>query len=155
MTTLAWDGRHLAADGRLTSGDLILTDDDCKISITNNMVIAFCGSTSDYKMLSDAIANNENKSGKDLGSSALFLESADSCALFSCSTTSNGEFWKCSCEGFNRAIGSGGAFAITAMDTGLNAMEAVKMAIMRDIYSGGTIRYFDTENPNLGIQVYE
>lgn len=37
------------------------------------------------------------------------------------------------------AIGSGGVHAITAMDCGKSAAQAVQMAMKRDVYSGGRI----------------
>jgi ATP-dependent protease HslVU (ClpYQ) peptidase subunit len=40
------------------------------------------------------------------------------------------------------AIGSGEEYAIGAMDAGLSAKDAVKIACNRDIYSGGRIRTF-------------
>ena len=38
------------------------------------------------------------------------------------------------------AIGSGSAYAIAAMDMGASAEDAVRAAMKRDIYTGGTIR---------------
>ncbi|MEE4626600.1 hypothetical protein V2K62_03170 [Pseudomonas alliivorans] len=38
------------------------------------------------------------------------------------------------------AIGSGSAYALAAMDMGASAEEAVKAAMKRDIYTGGTVR---------------
>ncbi len=43
---------------------------------------------------------------------------------------------------YNESAGSGGDYAITAMDLGLSAKDAVKMAIKRDVYSGGRVRVF-------------
>jgi len=40
------------------------------------------------------------------------------------------------------ATGSGSRFAYTAMDMGANAVEAVKMAAKRDMYTGGKVRVF-------------
>lgn len=49
----------------------------------------------------------------------------------------------CPCrDGLSFAIGSGAKHALTAMDLGLDAKEAVKMAMKRDIYTGGRIRTF-------------
>ncbi len=38
------------------------------------------------------------------------------------------------------AIGSGSAYALAAMDMGASAEEAVRAAMKRDIYTGGTVR---------------
>lgn len=40
------------------------------------------------------------------------------------------------------AIGSGMYYALTAMDCGCSAEEAVKMAAKRDVNTGGEIRIF-------------
>lgn len=40
------------------------------------------------------------------------------------------------------AVGSGGDHAITAMDLGLSALEAVRMAVKRDAFTGGRIRTY-------------
>lgn len=53
------------------------------------------------------------------------------------------EYWDNSlrpvlCEGYT-AIGSGSPFAMTAMDCGKTAKQAVQMAAKRDPYTGGTI----------------
>jgi hypothetical protein len=39
------------------------------------------------------------------------------------------------------AIGSGGEFALAAMDAGAGAVEAVRIAIGRDLWSGGKVTY--------------
>jgi len=49
-------------------------------------------------------------------------------------------FWKVEVTGQICARGCGELHAWTAMDLGCSAKEAVKMAIKRDIYTGGKIR---------------
>jgi hypothetical protein len=43
------------------------------------------------------------------------------------------------------AIGSGHKHAITALDLGCSAVEAIRMTIKRDACTGGIIRCFDTK----------
>ena len=42
------------------------------------------------------------------------------------------------------AIGSGAEFAMSAMDFGMTAKEAVEYTMTRDIYTGGEVTVFDT-----------
>ncbi len=41
-----------------------------------------------------------------------------------------------------RTLGSGGCYALTAMDMGATAKEAVKMAMKRDTGTGGRVRTY-------------
>jgi ATP-dependent protease HslVU (ClpYQ) peptidase subunit len=43
----------------------------------------------------------------------------------------------------NQGVGSGFKFAISAMDHGKSAKDAVKYAATRDIYTGGKIHVYD------------
>ena len=61
----------------------------------------------------------------------------------------DGDLWKFKERGIC-AIGSGGCYALAAMDAGATAKESVKIAIGRDIYSGGRIRTFKVSENNKG-----
>ena len=144
MTTIAWDGRYLAADGRITSGnDVIMTDSSNKIFIVKDIIIAVCGSTADEEKLIQCILSGENSTKEDLQANAIFIEKGKA---FTCGTDKDGKYWQCSTDDFVNSMGSGQDFALAGMDTGMNAMDAVKLAIKRDVFSGGVITFFDTKN---------
>ena len=67
MTTVAWDGRYLSADGRLTNGDQITTDEDVKIQIEyvngNKFVSAFSGYVVDSRELLDIAEGKKEYTG--------------------------------------------------------------------------------------------
>ena len=46
---------------------------------------------------------------------------------------------------YNDSAGSGGEFAIAALDMGKTAKEAVEYAMTRDFYSGGKVHVYDIE----------
>lgn len=45
----------------------------------------------------------------------------------------------------NQAVGSGGNWALSSLDHGKSAKEAVEYAITKDIYSGGKVHVYDIE----------
>jgi hypothetical protein len=53
------------------------------------------------------------------------------------------------------ALGSGGSYAMGAMDAGADAREAVAAACRYDVFSGGRILFFDTARPELGVQTWD
>jgi len=52
---------------------------------------------------------------------------------------------------YNKTMGSGSDFALSAMDFGKSAKEAVEYAMTRDIYTGGNVQVIDVKT---GLNVY-
>ena len=134
MTTIAFDGETIAYDGRVTQGGTIVSDDYDKKYKYGNTYFFLSGNVNELEEFIEACI--------DGGS-----ENSYNCSGF---MYENGELyevgggngvWICRNVG-PMAYGSGADHAITAMDCGLSAKEAVKMAAKRDIYTGGKIRTF-------------
>jgi ATP-dependent protease HslVU (ClpYQ) peptidase subunit len=150
MTTIAWDGETLAADGRVTSGTITMTDTFQKLHVVGYNDWVICGE----KIAVIALAGN---AGAWVEVQPHLLDGLDTNSQLSkayefqaLAVTSYGkvfELFKNINESeihithapYKNAIGSGYVMALTAMDCGLDAVAAVEMAIKRDSASGGTI----------------
>lgn len=135
MTTIAYRAGILAADGRVTYSDGVLTDNFCKITkLSDGALFALSGENS-YAV--DIIRHLEQE-GVDLpvGDSftALLVEVGGTIKLYE----GNGDFFEIPTDYIS--IGSGSAYAYGAMDTGATAEEAVRAAIKRDPISGGRVQ---------------
>lgn len=138
MTTIAYKDGVIAYDSRLTADITIIDDDHNKHIESEGKHYFYSGATGQREAF---IACDQGKDTKlKEGANALVIE--------------NGEVY---CAGFNKddgffrnyvgknkpyAIGSGTDHALTAMDLGCTAKEAVKMAVKRDTCTGGKIRTY-------------
>ena len=140
MTTIAYKDGIIAYDSRTTAGDLITSDNTEKKYIRNDVIFFMCGATSDYNRFFSLYFGG-NEIIKDIDASALVLDKGE---LFLVSVDDDTGMWKQPMRMDNPcALGSGHQFALTAMDLGLSAEDAVKQAIKRDCKSGGTVRTYD------------
>lgn len=138
MTTIAYKDGVIAYDSRATRGSVI-TDDDCeKLQEVKGVHFLCTGATCDFDALIAAYFGNAapapiEASGYAVDGGALWLISCDD----------KTGFWKSRIR-LDRvdAIGSGSEFALTAMDMGATAAEAVEMAKKRDTNTGGLVRTF-------------
>ena len=136
MTTIAYKDGIIAYDSRATRGDLISTDDFDKCAKAGGALFFFSGTVSDLKYLIDGYFKGEvPPKTADIGGFA--VEKGKVYRVGAC----DGEFWKEDARNID-ASGSGYAHALTAMDCGLSAIEAVKMAAKRDTGTGGKIRHY-------------
>lgn len=142
MTTIAYShkDRQIACDSRSTAGITIVSDCVKKFITIDSEVWFSSGSVSDIKKLIDIHS----------GKIKPFYISA-----YSIVATSNGIF----ARGFDRdqrrympyeidydwAIGSGTDHALTALDMGATAKQAVEIAMKRDTCTGGKIWVFDCD----------
>lgn len=130
MTTIATDGRTIAADSLATCGDVI-SGSRCKKlhKLSDGSVIGASGEvTHIYKALT-AIENGTAYKGNF---KLLRLFPSGELLLYEgCLSPIP--------EEAPAAIGSGWVAALTAMDCGATPKEAVKAAIKRDVYSGGRV----------------
>jgi len=136
MTTIAYKDGVIAYDSRSSRGDLIANDNYNKCANSNGVLFFYSGSVSDLPYLIDCYTNG-----------ATPPKFADICAFVVDKGnvhrvgTDDGEFWKEYAAPVD-AIGSGCKHALTAMDCGLSAIDAVKMAVKRDTGTGGKIRHY-------------
>lgn len=135
MTTIVYYDGIIAADGRTTQADIILRDDTNKILVRNGVYFVLCGSQSDEQELINAYFGEKYRD--DIDCNALV---DDNGSIYSIGTDDKSKFWKVDITGKSHCIGHGKWHAWTALDCGCSAVEAVRMAIKRDIYTGGKIR---------------
>ena len=126
----------IAYDSRATRGSMIADDDSNKRVTVKGVDFFFCGCFADVEHLVKGYFERVRVD-----------RTADICAFIVSNGDvvkagiDNGVYWGQSASKID-AIGSGSAHALTAMDCGLSAKDAVKMAARRDTCTGGTIRTF-------------
>lgn len=136
MTTIAYKDGVIAYDGRQTRNDRIVSDSAPKCQVVDGVSFFLAGSVCDEKALIAAYFGTASPvpvecSGYVVdGGKLLMVGHEDTTGI-----------WKQELELENPdAIGSGAPYAIAAMDMGASAEDAVRAAMKRDIYTGGTIR---------------
>ena len=136
MTTIAYKDGVIAYDSRETLGTTIV-DDDCDKCQASGGVQFFCtGSTPDYDALIAAYFGEKSSVVIEAGGIAL-----DNGVLWLLGYSETTGFWKDRLRLDNPfAVGSGSSHALTAMDMGATAFQAVEMAMKRDSCTGGKIR---------------
>ncbi|MCP4585337.1 hypothetical protein [Pseudoalteromonas sp.] len=140
MTTIAYKDGVIAYDSRMTMGSLI-KDDNCDKRIDRDDIIFFlAGDVGDEDEFIDAILAESAEHDRDLHVHGLMVKSDK---LYEIGMDEDCKFWKIHISyGKTVAIGTGGEHALTAMDMGASAIEAVYMAGKRDTNTGGTIRVY-------------
>lgn len=142
MTTIAYDGRYIAVDSRITTNStFIVSDNREKFYENSDWVIFWCGCASEVDLYIDSFLNNKSVD-KD-SNVGLYAYEKITKKVFEVSYV-EGKIWK-GLLSDNRSTGYGADFATTAMDCGKSAFEAVKLAAKRDVHTGGLIRCFDTQ----------
>lgn len=139
MTTIAYDGKTIAYDSRVTAGGRIDSDDFNKRFDYCGIKFFFSGTLKDWEKAFDAWESGECDEGGDFN--AIVVD--ESGEVWSFSSLSDGSVEKLKADDFGViATGSGMAHALTAMDMGADAKTAVKMAAKRDCCTGGRIRTY-------------
>jgi ATP-dependent protease HslVU (ClpYQ) peptidase subunit len=170
MTTLAFDGRYIAADGRCTSGSMIVGKNAKKLILIHGivrgeeteMVLAGAGSFEGI-----TIIKNWLESGGDFFSQdpEATIPDVKECGVEGFVVTKAGELfgWEPGLVPLDQEVpamgGSGGPFAMAAMVAGKNAVGAVHVAMELDIGSGGQVTCFDTHawafiDPNDTLEIH-
>jgi len=140
MTTIAYDGRYLVAEGRETMSSTIVRDDTDKFYKIGSDVFVLCGRTSDCVKFSNEFKEGLQVNYTDAG--GFYFDGTEVSLVFVCTDTN--KIMKSRLTTKYWADGSGRDWAIAALDFGRSAVEAVKYATTRDSHSGGLIRCFDT-----------
>lgn len=130
MTTIACNGRTIAADSLSTCGDTISGKRTKKLhKLTDGSIIGAAGGVTHIYRALDAIGNGTAYKGNY----TLLRLFPDGTLL---------KYEGCTHpipEEAPAAIGSGWVAALTAMDCGATPKEAVKAAMKRDVYTGGRV----------------
>jgi ATP-dependent protease HslVU (ClpYQ) peptidase subunit len=133
MTTIATDGRSMAADGRVCAGATIFGSNAKKIIRLADGRICGCAGNSRYQAPFVAwLANGGDLPEMDDEFEALVLMPDGTVVSYDHKGRSLP-------EELPTASGSGREFALAAMDLGASPEEAVKAACARDTMSGGEI----------------
>lgn len=153
MTTIAWDGKTLASDSQSTSGDVICSLKEKKIfqpadseiwSVDGEHVIAMgcggdCGAEIELQKIMLSGLSYESQFLPTFSFSTIAAISKD--RAFIISKDKGEDRASISLQLDPYAVGSGAMIARTAMYCGLSAVEAVRVAIEMDVYSGGDISH--------------
>jgi 20S proteasome alpha/beta subunit len=135
MTTIAYKDGVIAYDSRITLGAIISHDDYEKLIETKGVKFILTGATGDFSRLIEAYFG---ASHKNLDASGLAFDGE---TIWCIGHNNYGGFWKIPVSPRSiYAMGSGMPHALTAMDMGASAGEAVEMAKKRDTGTGGQVR---------------
>jgi len=141
MTTIATDGKTIAADGLATRNGNVMVRDRAKIKVERGVQDAIYAMAGPSGMTDRIIkwhrAGADPKEvppvGADEGWSLLII-TPDGCFA-----AGSGAPYPCQVN-LPFAIGSGADLALGAMEVGASPEEAVKAACRRDVHSGGEIQ---------------
>lgn len=134
MTTIAYNhkDKEIAVDSRMTRGDTIISNDVNKVIRSDDGIFILSGYTADCDLFVKCFPNDLPRAVECFG----FVVS-DSKVYSISFIDEKTVLTECK---YNEACGSGQDHALTAMDLGLPAKDAVKMAIKRDVNTGGKVR---------------
>lgn len=136
MTTIAYDGEFVAVDSRETFNGIICSDSVDKTYIKEQGIFIMTGSTCECEKFADNFKDGE-KTDIDHDTLGFMVKNG----IVYMVGISDGKFWICKQSGQIYAIGSGGQFALAAMDHGRSAVAAVEYAMTRDCRSGGEVKF--------------
>ena len=144
MTTIVYDhrARQIAIDGRTTSGGMINTEDAVKWIQDGDDWWFICGSVCDRRRLIEHINATDPDAPKWKIECSAFLVRAGK--VYHCMVTDDGEPAKSEIN-YSDSMGSGSQFALSALDLGKSAEDAVKYAATRDTGTGPNVWVFDVE----------
>ncbi len=139
MTTIVYNKKtnEIGVDSRCTMGNYIESDNFVKMKEKDGIKFFLCGNVSDIEMIVECYPNEvKNKTNTD----GFILENNKVKYIFTDNLTIK------QVEQYESlAVGSGGVFAIAALDFGKTTKEAIKYAFTRDNCSGGKIRIYKTK----------
>lgn len=142
MTTIAWDGKTLAVDSFGVRGDTVASKSVKKLFVNVGpfKAVAFSGTLQECEPLIKWIKKGGDNPSLDEGFNLVCISKKGKC--FSLHDGKALFFVK---EKGVWASGSGSNIALGAMDAGATAIEAVKIACKRDIYTGGKVQSYTFE----------
>lgn len=142
MTTIATDGKTIAADGLSTSGDMVTDTAVQKLTrLPDGSIVGGCGELSAMLRAIDCL-HAPNSHPDDLTGDFTLIRLSTGGVV----TRYEGCLFGVVAAA-PTAIGTGRAFAMGAMLSGKTPKEAVEIACQRDIYSGGEIVVMQPDRP--------
>lgn len=133
MTTIATDGKSMAADGLTTFNGMIVQDATKKVNrLGDGRIVGCCGDCSDARLFAEWLLAGGKAPKLAQGFGALVVSLLEPVRVY---------FHDCSYQEVEPpyAIGSGAEFAFAAMDCGKSPVGAVEIAARRDAKTGGVI----------------
>ena len=140
MTTIVWDGKTLAADGRVTASNRVVQDDRLKIFMAEESVVrgsrvicyAVAGVADIASVLDEWIYDGcpltEEFKEKEF---AVIIITEKSAYIYHDNANDLFEAQTAEC------LGSGGVYAEAVLPLGFNAVKACKHGASIDLFSGG------------------
>jgi len=146
MTTIVYDhkNRQIAVDSRATNGGVIVSDQDQKWFYIESELWFMCGAVCDKQLLINSFKDGDSTYDlKQIPDANAFLVRDGE--VFMRGVTESGESWTQELSS-SRCLGSGGNFALAAMDFGKSAKDAIEYAKTRDCYTGGKVHVFNLDS---------
>ena len=144
MTTISYhhDSKTIACDSRVSSGDVIESDTFEKwIHIENGDIMFLAGSLGDLEKFSQEFL--PYKESEVYLNAVGYIVEKESNKVYRCGMHyDTKKFWKAPVN-YSHASGSGMDHALTALDLGKTAKEALELAAKRDCKTGGKIHVYD------------
>ena len=148
MTTIVYDhkNKQIACDSRVTCAEIVVDNDAIKYKQAGGKLWFCSGDTGDADTFIahyDPLTEGNPHTNID----AVFLITRGDCVggVYMAVKNSDNIYKECTLD-HDYATGSGGHWALSAIDHGSTAKEAVEYAMTRDIYSGGKVHVYDIEN---------
>lgn len=140
MTTIAYDGRYIAVDSRISCKGHVATDSYEKFADFEEWILFWSGAAHQK----DLYMNIFISKGEFIDEPKTWMIAYNKKTKFVyCVYVEDKKFLMDRLEWID-GQGSGSCYAIGAMDAGKSAVEAVKIAMKRDCATGGTIHCLDT-----------
>lgn len=140
MTTIAYkhEDREIAYDSRETAGSEIKSDAVVKHYCVDGVDYFLSGSTHCDMPFIKAPKERGFKPEVEIESSGFIVRDGK---VFKAGFSDEIGYWELEMK-YSDAIGSGGVYAVCAMDLGKGAIDAVEYAKTRDVYTGGKVNVF-------------
>lgn len=138
MTTIAYDGKTIAVDSRVTANGIIVSDSGKKFGFLQQKFMALSGPTDDVELMLLEFKQGEKCSRGCFEVGGFMIDNEKVYRV----GVSDGLYYACDSTGKPFADGSGMKLALAAMDMGKTAEQAVKYAMTRCVYTGGHVHVF-------------
>jgi ATP-dependent protease HslVU (ClpYQ) peptidase subunit len=142
VTTIATDGKSIAADGQSTAGEMVTSRETTKLTrLPDGSIVGGCGELSPMRRAINCLHSPDAHPDDLTGDFTLLRLFPDGRIV-----TYEGCLFAFELPA-PVTIGSGREFAMGAMLAGKGPKEAVEIAIERDIYSGGDVLVMEPTRP--------
>lgn len=134
MTTIVYRDGILAGDSRVTVEDMVSTDKATKVHrLRDGSLFGWAGGVEDAERLRLSLRKRQDPPKLEC-ISALLIAPDGTISLY------EGNIWIEQKGERYYAVGTGAPYALGAMDAGASAVDAAKIAVKRDINSGGKVK---------------